>query len=97
MATVPRVCLGHAAAVDGAAKPGLQSFALPFRLPEIIVSALWHPRMEADPAHRWLRHTVVEFCKKLYPSKLGQPRHVVADDPTAQTKALLGNATKTVV
>ncbi len=31
------------------------SFALPFAAPEITVSMLWHPRLDADPAHRWLR------------------------------------------
>jgi hypothetical protein len=23
---------------------------------------MWHPRMDADPAHRWLRDTVVAVC-----------------------------------
>ena len=84
VATVPRACLGNAMAADHAAKLGLQSFALPVRLPEIIVSALWHPRMDADPAHRWLRHTVVAFCKKHYPQKPGQASGGAADHPTAQ-------------
>jgi DNA-binding transcriptional LysR family regulator len=26
------------------------------------VSLLWHPRMHADPAHRWLRGVVLESC-----------------------------------
>jgi hypothetical protein len=26
------------------------------------VSLLWHPRMETDPAHRWLRGRVREVC-----------------------------------
>lgn len=38
------------------------SFALPLVTPEITVSQLWHPRMEADPAHRWLRTCVKEIC-----------------------------------
>lgn len=41
---------------------GLHSFALPFKMPPICVSMLWHPRMDADPAHRWLRHCVREVC-----------------------------------
>jgi DNA-binding transcriptional LysR family regulator len=36
------------------------SFALPFAPPEITVSLLWHPRQEADAAHRWLRDCVRE-------------------------------------
>jgi hypothetical protein len=27
---------------------------------EIVVSMLWHPRLDADPAHRWLRRCVRE-------------------------------------
>lgn len=42
----------------------LFSFALPFPVPEVTVSLLWHPRMDADPAHRWLRALVREVCGK---------------------------------
>ena len=41
---------------------GLTSFALPFATPEIAVSMLWHPRRDADPAHRWLRECVKDLC-----------------------------------
>jgi DNA-binding transcriptional LysR family regulator len=41
---------------------GLFSFALPFAVPDFTVSTLWHPRMDADPAHRWLRGCVKEVC-----------------------------------
>jgi DNA-binding transcriptional LysR family regulator len=44
-------------------RAGLHSFALPVKLPEITVSLLWHPRLDADPAHRWLRDCVREVCK----------------------------------
>jgi len=40
----------------------LHSFRLPLPLPEFTVSLLWHPRMDADPAHRWLRGCVREAC-----------------------------------
>ncbi len=33
---------------------------LPFEAPPFLISLLWHPRFEADPAHRWLRSVVVE-------------------------------------
>lgn len=36
-------------------RDGMFSFALPFAAPQITVSMLWHPRLDADPAHRWLR------------------------------------------
>jgi DNA-binding transcriptional LysR family regulator len=38
------------------------SFPLPFAVPEFTVSLLWHPRLDADPAHRWLRSCVREVC-----------------------------------
>lgn len=40
----------------------LRSVAAPFAVGEITVSLIWHPRMEADPAHRWLRRCVREVC-----------------------------------
>jgi DNA-binding transcriptional LysR family regulator len=44
-------------------RAGLHSFPLPVKVPEITVSLLWHPRLDADPAHRWLRDCVREVCK----------------------------------
>lgn len=41
---------------------GMHSFALPFPTPEVTISLLWHPRADADPAHRWLRDCVREVC-----------------------------------
>lgn len=46
----------------GVLRAGLFSFALPFPTPEITVAMLWHPRMDADPAHRWLRGCLREVC-----------------------------------
>lgn len=43
-------------------RAGMHTFRLPFAMPEITVSLLWHPRLEADPAHRWLRRIVREVC-----------------------------------
>ncbi|RDI63642.1 LysR family transcriptional regulator [Nocardia pseudobrasiliensis] len=37
---------------------GLRWFPIPAELPEIDVSMLWHARLDADPAHRWLRETL---------------------------------------
>lgn len=55
VATVPQ---RHTAGL----REGLESFPLPFALPELTVSLLWHPRMDGDPAHRWLRGCVREVC-----------------------------------
>lgn len=41
---------------------GMFSFKLPLYTQEFVVSMLWHPRMDADPAHRWLRACVRSVC-----------------------------------
>jgi len=46
----------------GNLREGMHSFALPFAMPEITVSLLWHPRMDGDQAHRWLRGCVLAAC-----------------------------------
>jgi len=43
-------------------RAGMHGFPLPLAMPEITVSLLWHPRLDADPAHRWLRGCVREVC-----------------------------------
>jgi DNA-binding transcriptional LysR family regulator len=55
IATVPERHTGNLRA-------GMHSFPLPFPTPEITVSLLWHPRLDADPAHRWLRGVVLDTC-----------------------------------
>ena len=44
----------------GTLRAGMQGFALPVVLPEFTISLLWHPRLDADPAHKWLRNCVLE-------------------------------------
>jgi DNA-binding transcriptional LysR family regulator len=46
----------------GILRTGMHSFALPFLIPEVTVSMLWHPRLQADLAHRWLRGLVLDTC-----------------------------------
>jgi DNA-binding transcriptional LysR family regulator len=43
-------------------RTGMHSFPLPVAMPEITVSLLWHPRLDADQAHRWLRGCVRDAC-----------------------------------
>jgi DNA-binding transcriptional LysR family regulator len=45
----------------------LWAFELPVTTRAITISQLWHPRSEADPAHRWLRQLVLNVCRKLVP------------------------------
>ncbi|MDF2118447.1 LysR family transcriptional regulator [Roseiarcaceae bacterium H3SJ34-1] len=47
---------------SGNLRAGMHSFALPISIPQFTVSLLWHPRQDADPAHRWLRGCVWEVC-----------------------------------
>ncbi|MCK6448917.1 MAG: LysR substrate-binding domain-containing protein [Planctomycetes bacterium] len=51
LATVPR---RHC----GVLLDGVHTFELPIVLPRMKVSMLWHPRLDADAAHRWLRECV---------------------------------------
>ena len=55
VATVPERHTGNL-------RDGMQAFLLPVAAPEFTVSMLWHPRMHADPAHRWLRGCVRDIC-----------------------------------
>jgi DNA-binding transcriptional LysR family regulator len=56
IATVPE---RHTAAL----RFGLRTFPLPLQIPEVTVSLSWHPRMHADPAHKWLRECVRDICR----------------------------------
>lgn len=43
-------------------RAGMHSFPLPVPVPNFTVSMLWHPRLDADPAHRWLRSQLRNIC-----------------------------------
>ena len=47
---------------------GMHSFALPLPIAPFTVSLLWHPRLDGDPAHRWLRGCVRGVCAEQLPS-----------------------------
>jgi DNA-binding transcriptional LysR family regulator len=46
-------------------RTGMHSFPLPVATPEFTVSLFWHPRLDADSAHRWLRGHVRDVCAAL--------------------------------
>ncbi len=46
----------------GGLRAGMRTVPLPIALPEFTVSLLWHPRLGADPAHRWLRGCIRDVC-----------------------------------
>lgn len=43
-------------------RDGMQAFALPFAMAPFTISMLWHPRMDGDLAHRWLRSQIRSVC-----------------------------------
>ena len=43
---------------------GVQAFPLPIPMDDVIVRQMWHPRHDADPAHRWLRGQVFATCRE---------------------------------
>ncbi|MFT4068267.1 LysR family transcriptional regulator [Paraburkholderia sp.] len=42
----------------------IRAFDLPVITEKITVSQMWHPRLDADPVHRWLRQLVLEVCRQ---------------------------------
>lgn len=44
---------------------GIRSFPLPVSTEEITISQMWHPRLDGDPAHRWLRGLILTACRDL--------------------------------
>lgn len=59
----------------GNLRAGMHSFPIPVSMPEFTVSLLWHPRLDADPAHHWLRGCVRNVCsgQLAESSKRGSP------------------------
>lgn len=55
IATVPD---RHTAGLRG----GMFAFPIPLAMRAFTISLLWHPRLDGDPAHRWLRKCVREAC-----------------------------------
>ena len=55
-------------------RKGMYSFPLPVAVPSFNISMLWHPRMDGDLAHRWLRGCVRSACGTRHGEMLdGQP------------------------
>lgn len=46
----------------GVLREDMHSFRLLIPTAPFTVSMLWHPRLDADPAHRWLRECLREVC-----------------------------------
>jgi DNA-binding transcriptional LysR family regulator len=67
IALVPASLLGnqseqHELPASTAAFVAMHAFELPVRTGEITISQMWHPRVEVDPVHRWLRQLARTVC-----------------------------------
>jgi DNA-binding transcriptional LysR family regulator len=60
VAAVPRTLATEASTVLP-----LRVLRAPIVLPPIAISLLWHPRLDHDPAHRWLRERVLQLTPAL--------------------------------
>ena len=60
----------------GDLRTGMHSFALPVSVAQFTVSLLWHPRLDGDPAHRWLRGCVRDACAELVAGMREFPRGI---------------------
>lgn len=52
---------------DHPASAATYAFELPVATEKITVSQMWHPRVDADPVHRWLRQLVLAVCRQTIP------------------------------
>lgn len=64
VAQIPRSQICAHVPSASALAAGLVVFDLPVPVPEIVISAMWHPRFDADAAHRWLRETLLAVCQQ---------------------------------
>jgi DNA-binding transcriptional LysR family regulator len=63
IAQVPRSLVRAGLPSAVALAEGIAIFELPVIAPEIVISAMWHPRLDAEPAHQWLRETFMSVCR----------------------------------
>jgi DNA-binding transcriptional LysR family regulator len=50
-------------------RDGMFTFPVPLAVHGFTISLLWHPRLDGDPAHRWLRNCVREACRGSAPPR----------------------------
>jgi DNA-binding transcriptional LysR family regulator len=48
-----------------ASRLGLDVVEPPLRLPSVEICQVWHPRVDSDPGHRWLRRAIAQVAKTL--------------------------------
>jgi DNA-binding transcriptional LysR family regulator len=69
---------------DLAERLRLKLFEPPLALEPFALSMVWHPRLDADPAHRWLRERLLEVTQAMDGLVHGKARRRLSrSDPTA--------------
>lgn len=68
IALVPASLLANPLTSHDSTYPAIHAFELPVATEPITVSQMWHPRLAADPVHRWLRQLVLTVCRERFPS-----------------------------
>lgn len=63
----------HLANSARAAGLNIRLFDLPVPLETVLITQSWHPRLQSDPAHQWLRRTVRALCHS------NQPHYLIDD------------------
>lgn len=58
---------------------GMHRFKLPVAVEDFTISLFWHPRLDADPAHRWLRSLVQDVCKGAGQKTAGRRAHLAGE------------------
>ncbi|CAM3945592.1 LysR family transcriptional regulator [Kerstersia gyiorum] len=54
----------HLASTALSAGLGIRLFDLPTPLETVLLTQAWHPRLDSDPAHQWLRKTIHMLCNE---------------------------------
>lgn len=68
IALVPASLMSNAPGQQAlSASANTHAFDLPVTTDPITVSQMWHPRLEADPVHRWLRQLTLAVCRERLP------------------------------
>ena len=67
IALVPASFLHDQVGAERGSHGDIHTFELPVITAKITVSQMWHPRLEVDPVHRWLRQLVLSVCRQRLP------------------------------
>ncbi|SBS31350.1 Nodulation protein D 2 [Marinomonas spartinae] len=65
---VPDSFLNNHKKLNGHEMSAFHTFELPVKTDTITISQMWHPRLDKDLAHRWLRTLVLDVCQQKMPN-----------------------------